>query len=174
SGGDVEVGVVPADDADDNASTVLVAVLIVAFVVVLIVAFSLAGRRSKPTTAATRPVSTISPRRQLLGNVQWLHDQLSLELLSAPGEAAAQRWLTERPRVDSMAIACQQTAAAGGGPEWQQLAARISGVARSLDTAIALRADPAADPTLVHEAIDAVNRNRANLMRSAQTANQSA
>jgi hypothetical protein len=111
-----------------------------------------------------------SPKRQLLGNLQWLHDQLSLELLTGSAEQASQRWATERSRTDNMAIQAQQIAAAGGGAVWQQLASSVSGLSASLDTAINLRADDQADPTIVREAVSVVNRKRSAMLQGINNA----
>ncbi|MFV1991645.1 MAG: hypothetical protein ACC652_12995 [Acidimicrobiales bacterium] len=167
----------PTDDGDGNEK-LLVALLIGAGLVgIVAIIASLMGRSKTapaPATAPRQAPAQPSPKRQLLGNIQWLHDQLSLELLTGSAEQAAQRWGTERGRADNMAIQAQQVAAGGGGAIWQQLAGSISALSASLDTAINLRSDDDADPALVREAVAVVNRKRSNMLPLIGTAAQGA
>ena len=170
-------GTVPAedggseDDGDGNGD-VLIVVLVAVLAVLVLAALGMVfgGRRSRPAAApapAARAAAP-SPRRDVLANVRWLHDQLSIELLGAAGPQAAARWRSERARVDNMAIACQGVAADGGGDQWRQLASAVSALAGSLDTATELRAQTEPDPSLVTEAMAVVDRNRAQMLTVAE------
>ncbi|MFV1990629.1 MAG: hypothetical protein ACC652_07795 [Acidimicrobiales bacterium] len=165
----------PVDDGDSD-SKILIALLIgAALVGVVAIVASLMGRDKTVAPAPQAAPTAPSPKRQLLGNVQWLHDQLSLELLTGSAEQAAQRWSSERVRVDNMAIQAQQIAAEGADTvTWQQLAGSISGLSSSLNTAIGLRSDEEADPTLVREAVEVVNRKRRGLLPLINAAAQGA
>ncbi|MGI9601533.1 MAG: hypothetical protein ACR2QE_06600 [Acidimicrobiales bacterium] len=165
SGTDSEGG-----DSDSNSGTIVL-VAIIALAAIAIIAAMLFGRRGSSSPKAAAPVARRStPQTELLGNVRWLHDQLTLELLAAPGAQAQQRWAADRIRVQNMAIEAQQLATGEAAPVWQQVATSIGAVSTSLDTATSLRADPDTDPTLVNEAVAVVNRNRAQLMAAAETA----
>jgi hypothetical protein len=165
------------DDGDGNEK-LLIALLIggalVGGVALIASLLSRGGNSAPAAPAAAAPVAPAppSPKRQLLGNIQWLHDQLSLELLTGSADQASQRWASERGRTDNMSIQAQQIAAGGGGAAWQQLASSVSGLSAALDTAINLRADDQADPTIVSESVAVVNRKRSDLLRSIGSASQ--
>lgn len=123
-----------------------------------------------PVSPLPNPLRADRPGRGLLGDTAWLHDQLSLELLHGPADVASQRWRSERARVDAMSRDAQHLAATTKHGEWRDLAASIATVATSLDTAMSARSDATSDPVVVHEALEGVNRSRADLRRAASLA----
>jgi hypothetical protein len=159
-------------DGDSNTQTLIVILIIVGLALGVIAI--VASTRSRSGRRAQTGATAMSSSRQLLGDVQWIHDQLSLELLASPGPQAVQRWQTQRSRVDATAIGCQQEAARGGGQPWQELAGSVSSLASALDTALSLGSDPGADPNMVCEAVDIANQRRGEMMRIAQIASQTA
>jgi hypothetical protein len=116
------------------------------------------GRR--PGAAASRPPS---PQTSLLSTSQWINDQLSMELMAAPPEAAAQRWSLERSRLDNVAIGAQQQFLQTGGADWQLLGQAVSALAMALDTNVRLRAQGPPNAELIDESVAVVNRQRAEL-----------
>jgi hypothetical protein len=141
-------------------------VLLVAAIVVIAVLMS----RRAPSTPAPRtsPVTTSassSPAAQLLGTAQWIHDQLSLDLMAAAAPAAAALWGTERARLKEVGITAQQQWAAGGGDTWQSLAQSMSALEGALATNITLRSQDYVDAHSVHESTTVVNRQRAMLQQ---------
>ncbi len=150
------------DSADDNSGPGLFLFFAIGALVIAGVGFLLARIFSGPPPVVREEAP--DPLPELLGNLRWLHDQLSLELLSAPPARATDRWAIERPRLDRMTIACQERASNHGTADpWRQIASTVSNLGQSLDTAVISRADPSIDPTVTHEAIEVVNENRARL-----------
>lgn len=145
-------------------------IILIGFGIVLLIAViaALASRSSrKPASPASpghqQPASTA--QINLLTTAQWIHDQLSLELLGAEPVAAQQRWLTERSRVDDVVIGCQQQFASHHGSGWQQLGQQLATLAAAIDTNVHLRVQPGADASLVSESNAVVNRQRATLLQ---------
>lgn len=158
--------VAPADD--DEGIDLLPIVLTALGVILLIgVVSALASRRPKsaPARSTSTPPSAPSVQSKLLSTAQWIHDQLTLELLAATPVAAQQRWLTERTRLDDVVIGAQQQWADGHGTGWQQLAQSLSTLATAVDTNIALRVQPTSDATLIRESNDVVNNQRRSLQQ---------
>jgi len=97
----------PATVAPDNGGSdidwfpiVLVAVLGIVLISILVALMS----RRKPApapAAAARPASpAASPQSEIMSTAQWVHDQLSLEILAAAPAAGLQRWTAARQRCD--------------------------------------------------------------------------
>ena len=168
---DVPATTVPANN--DNSGTdwlpiVLIAVGVIALLLVLAALFG----RSKPpaqapsTATRTPPTpSAPSPQTSLLSTSQWIHDQLSLELMAANPTSALQRWGTERSRLDNVAIGAQAQVSEGADPNWQGLGQTVSSLATALDTNLHLRAQDPPDAELIGESTDVVNRNRSALQQ---------
>lgn len=157
---------VPPSDGDDELTAgTLLLLIVVGLAIAAIIGAVVAGRgKDQPAPA------TVSPKRDLLANVRWLHDQLSVYLLSGPGPQSSVQWQADRYRVQTMATTAEGYARGEGGAAWHRLSVAVSDVVAALDTATALRADPNADPASVSQAIAVVNQNRALLMQSAEVA----
>ncbi len=155
------------DSDDSNLRLILLAGLGLVALLALLVALSSsrARRRSEVTRAAPA-----TPGRDLLGNAQWLHDQLSLELVGLPGADALRRWQSERPRLDEMAMAAQRHAAGSGGPAFREVAAGISALGQAIDTSCRVRSQAGVDPEVAAETVSVVNRHRGELQRAIDAA----
>jgi len=138
---------------------VLVVILGIIIISVLVALMS----RKKPATAAGTVTPTASPQAEILSTAQWIHDQLSLELMAAAPAAALQRWAVERTRVDNVAIQAQQQFTAGYGEAYQRLGQSMSQLGVSLDTALQLRNQQPPNAQLIQEATNVVNQGRANV-----------
>lgn len=158
----------PAADGDDDGTDIpwgpilLVAVLLLALIVIV---SAISGRKSSSTGRAATPRRADPARSSLLSTSQWVHDQLTLELMAASPANARQRWATERSRLDNVAIGAQQQWTEGHGEAWQRLGQTTSALAGAIETNIALREQDDPNPQLVQESIDVVNRNRAVLQQ---------
>ena len=169
---DTPTTTVPGDDGDDSDGNLLSIVLIVGGVVVLLVVLGAVLGRSKRPAPASAPRSQTprapnvpSPQASLLDTAQWVHDQLSLELMAASPINARQRWSIERSRLDNVAIGAQQQFTAGNDPNWQPFGQTVSSLAVALDTNLELRAQDPPNAQLVAESTDVVNRQRAVLQQ---------
>jgi hypothetical protein len=156
----------PATD-DGSGSDVAIIVLIVVAVAALFAAIvAVTRRRPKGTTT--------DPRRQNLSTARWIHDQLSLEMLTQPPAAAQSRWNVERGRFDQLVIDLRATSPSQRNPAvWESLAAAVATLGSSLDTAVRVRATADADPDLAREAVAIANGHRSDLQRALITAEQS-
>jgi len=136
----------------------LVAALGIALIALVV---ALVSRRPKPAAVAPNP--TASPQSELLSTAQWVHDQLTLELLAAPPQQAQQRWTIERSRLDNIAIGAQQEWTAGHGESWQRLGQTMSGLAAAVDTSLQLRGQEPPNAQLINESNAVVNQRRAEI-----------
>ncbi len=155
-------------DGDDDGidipwGTILLVGALVVALLVIVSAFS--GRTSSRARRAAAPRRADPARSSLLSTSQWVHDQLSLELMAASPASARQRWATERSRLDNVAIGAQQQWTEGHGEAWQRLGQTTSALAGALETNIALREQAEPNPQLVQQSVDVVNRNRAVLQQ---------
>lgn len=121
----------------------IIAIIAVGIAIIALVAGS-TGRRSSSTAATAapppRPSTADQDRGYALGSAQWVHDHLAPDLLVAPPDQAAQRWATERSRVDDTVIRCQvYTTDPSTGAAWQQLSQSLALLGTSLDSYIQLR-----------------------------------
>lgn len=164
----------PAPDGavedDGDSSNVLTIVLIIAgaALALFVIAAVLSKSKSKTPTRSGRPPAGAaarppSPQTSLLSTSQWINDQLSLELMAASPEAAAQRWSIERSRLDNVAIGAQQQFLQTGRADWQLLGHSTSALAMALDTNVQLRTQSPPNADLIGESITVVNRQRAEL-----------
>jgi len=159
----------PVDEVDDGdgidipwATILLVGALVIAL---LVIVSALSSRKSSRARQAATPRRADPARSSLLSTSQWVHDQLSLELMAASPASARQRWVTERSRLDNVAIGAQQQWTEGRGEAWQRLGQTTSALAGALETNIALREQAEPNPQLVQQSVDVVNRNRAVLQQ---------
>jgi len=148
----------PTTDSSDGIDWGPILVVAGLVLVLIVVVAAVLGRKS-PQSAASRP-RTNPQQTSILSTSQWIHDQLSLELMAATPATARQRWTVERSRLDNVAISAQQQWTAGYGEAWQRLGQSVSALGASLETSISLREQPQPDPTLISEANQVVNRNR--------------
>lgn len=159
----------PSEDGDGIGLGLILLLLAVSIALLGYVLYRAMRGNRQATTIRERQEAVSSG--SLLGNINWLHDQLSLELLSTPPDRALQRWQTERTHLDSIVIACkQQSAQLGGDLVWDDLAGAVSGLAQALDTAVTSRADISVDPIITREAIELVNQRRGRLSHLAARA----
>lgn len=148
------------DEAREIPWGTVFVISIVLLIVLALLAVISAMIHRRPSPAVPRPTDA----QRALGDVRWLHDQLSLDVLSGQAETARSRWLGQRPIVDAMARDAQQRAAAEPRAGWSDLAEEIARLTRALDTATAVRADPTTDPSVVSEAIAVVNQARQDVL----------
>ena len=158
--------VAPDTVAPDNGGSdidwgpiILVTVLGIAVIALIVALMS----RKKPPTAAGTLSPTASSQSEILSTAQWIHDQLSLELLAAAPAAALQRWSVERTRVDNVAIRAQQQFTQGYGEAWQRLGQAMSQLGTSLDTELQLRNQQPPNAQLIQQANEVVGRRRADV-----------
>ena len=155
----------PPDEGDDAGGIPWLAIALLAAVIAALVAVVSRGRRR--TGPATRSASGSGPpsiEHRVLGDAQWLHDQLSLQVLAGPGATSEQRWQLERSRVDVTVRTAHRLGSEPPDRGFAELAAAIDSVANGLDTACALRSDATTDPTVVAEAVAVVQRRRQVLL----------
>jgi hypothetical protein len=158
----------PGEPAEDDGSDIPwgTILLIGALVITLLVIVSaLSARKSSRDRQAATPRRADPARSSLLSTSQWVHDQLTLELMAASPASARQRWATERSRLDNVAIGAQQQWTEGHGEAWQRLGQTTSALAGALETNISLREQPDPNPQLVQQSVEVVNRNRAVLQQ---------
>ena len=153
--------VAPDDGGSDIdwGPIILVTVLGIAVIALIVALMS----RKKPPTAAGTVTPTASSQSEILSTAQWIHDQLSLELLAAAPAAALQRWNLERTRVDNVAIRAQQQFTQGYGEAWQRLGQATSQLGTSLDTELQLRNQQPPNAQLIQQANEVVGRRRADV-----------
>ena len=154
-------------DDDDGIDVPWGTILLVGALVLalLLIVGALSSRTSSRARRAATPRRADPARSSLLSTSQWVHDQLSLELMAASPTSARQRWATERSRLDNVAIGAHQQWTEGHGEAWQRLGQTTSALAGALETNITLREQAEPDPQLVRQSVDVVNRNRAVLQQ---------
>ncbi len=163
---DTDAAPTTAEDGNDNVGVALLLLFLGIVLAALIGA--LVGRRGNG--GAQQPAPAAAPQRDLLANVRWLHDQLSVQVTAGPPETAAQQWATDRYRVQNMATAANQYSSGAGGGAWQRLSQAITDTATALDHSTAIRTDAQASATAVAQAGSMVDQNRAVLMQAAEVA----
>ena len=158
----------PNQPTDDSTNWAPILVVLGGVIVVVAIVAMLMSRRPAASKAQTARPTTAAPpsaRSNLLSTSQWIHDQLTLELLSAQPDVAMQRWATERSRLDDVAIGAQQQFTEGHGELWQRLGQTVSTLATAIDTNLQVRNQQPVDATLVQESNAVVNRDRAALQQ---------
>ncbi len=157
----------PADeegsDGGGSANLIIIALAMLLIGAVAYLAFRAARPKSGPARSGSLRVPSIGPDDRVLGDISWLNDQLSLELMSAPPDEALQRWRNERPRIAALTRECQRLEESSSDPMWGALAGEVATLAQALDTATMARAEDDVDPTVVRQSIDLVNRHRSQL-----------
>jgi len=156
-------------ESDDGDNTLLVVILIVGGLALLIALFAMLGRRGKQQPAP----QVHDPRSQMASTTRWLHDQLSLELLSLPPHDAQQRWASQRPRLDQLSIDLRAEATRHDPEIWAGTATSVDALVSSLDTAVRVRASDDANQTIVDESVAVANRHRGELQTWLVAAEQS-
>lgn len=152
-------------DSDDN-DWVLPLLLIGGLLLAAVIIGGVIGRSKKSAAQpAATSTSTSSPQASLLSTSQWITDQLSLELMAAPPDAAQQRWAVERSRLDNVAMGAQQQYLEVQDANWQPLAQNMSALAAAIDTNLALRAQDPPNAQLIGDSTDVINRHRATLQQ---------
>ena len=158
---------VPGDDsgADVGKWLVVAVIVILAIVVVGAVIGGLTRRPSRAASTAPRVPPTPTPpvdnaAHQLLATAQWIHDQLTLELLAADPAQAQQRWVVERTRVDNVVIGTQAEASQLNSATWLQLGQFLTQLASAIDTNLQLRSQQPPNPGLVQESVNVITARR--------------
>lgn len=139
-------------DGDDGGRVDLPwGAVLVGFGLLLVVLIALLAVRSSRRSRAARPETDRSATlmaAQVLAEAQWLHDHLSLAVLAGPGAEAQQRWVAERPRVETLARNAYGVAVDAReevADVWIRLATAANTLASVLDGACARRAADAPD-----------------------------
>lgn len=156
----------PGDGGDGGVDWLTVAIIAALAAIIAVGLSMLISRRRTPPAVerrvpAARPSTNPSLGARVLSDVQWFHDQLSLELLVGSAAEARGRWLVERPRVELMQRTAQELGAHNPGSGWPELAGAVAALETALDTATNIRTS--ADPTTITEAANVVNRRRQEL-----------
>ncbi len=132
------------------------------------IAAAWSGRRNAAPSGAGSPDAP--QRRQLLANVRWLHDDVSVRVLSSQPLVASQQWEAVRFKVEGMASNANSLSSKAGGGTWHRLSQAITDTIAALDYVVSVRNDPTASPTTVAQATSLVGENRDILMRCAHVA----
>ena len=158
---------VPAEAEEDDGVDVGTWLLITLFIVLAIIVVSAViggiGRRSKgkPAPAAPVPPAPVNDApHQLLASAQWVHDQLSLELMAAAPVQALQRWSVERTRIDNIVIGTQAEASRLNSASWLQLGQFLSELAAAIETNLQLRSQEPPNVGLVQESANVITARR--------------
>lgn len=157
------------DDEDGEGNGGNANLLVIVAVVLLVLAglpLLLRGRSGSGRSTADPPrvpTAGVDLDHRVLGDISWFNEQLSLDVLSATPEDGRERWRNERPRIEALTRDCQRLEESTGDPIWGALAGEVATLAQSLDTATMSRAGLDADPLVVTQAIDQVNRHRSQL-----------
>jgi len=163
-------GTVPAeadadgeDDGIDVGTWLLVTLIIVLAIIVVSAVVGGIGRRSKATPPAAAPVPPApvnDAAHQLLASAQWVHDQLSLELMAAAPSQAMQRWGVERTRIDNIVIGTQAEASRVNSASWLQLGQFLTELASAIETNLQLRMQDPPNLGLVQESANVITARR--------------
>ncbi len=158
---------VPAeeDDGIDVGTWLLVTLVIVLAIIVISAVVRGMGRRSGGTTttpvaAPVPPAPATDNAHQLLASAQWVHDQLSLELMAAAPAQALQRWGVERTRIDNIVIGTQAEASRLNSASWLQLGQFLSELAAAIDTNLQLRMQDPPNLGMVQESANVITARR--------------
>jgi len=163
-------GTVPVeeDDGIDVGTWLLITLFIVlAIIIVSAVVTSISRRSSRkatpPAAAPIPPAPLNDAAHQLVASAQWIHDQLSLELLAAAPVQAAQRWSVERTRIDNVVIGTQAEASRSNNATWLQLGQFLSELASAIDTNLQLRVQEPPNMGLVQESANVITARRSDI-----------
>lgn len=156
------------DDGIDVGTWLLITLFIVlAIIIVSAVVTSISRRSSRKTTppaaAPVTPAPLNDAAHQLVASAQWIHDQLSLELLAAAPVQAAQRWSVERTRIDNVVIGTQAEASRSNNATWLQLGQFLSELASAIDTNLQLRVQEPPNMGLVQESANVITARRSDI-----------
>lgn len=151
------------DNGGSGTDWLPILIVVILGIVLISILVALMSRR-KPAPAATTPVTpAASPQSEIMSTAQWIHDQLSLELLAAAPAAGLQRWSSERSRLDNVAIRANQQFTEGRGEAWQGLGQSMSQLGAALDTSLQLRNQDPPNAQLIQESSNVVTRRRGEL-----------
>jgi hypothetical protein len=158
---------VPAeeDDGIDVGTWLLVTLIIVLAIIVVSAVVTGIGRRSggkakTPAAAPVAPAPTTDTAHQLLASAQWVHDQLSLELMASAPAQALQRWSVERSRIDNIVIGTQAEASRLNSASWLQLGQFLSELASAIDTNLQLRMQDPPNLGMIQESANVITARR--------------
>lgn len=159
---------VPAEEEDDGIDVgtwLLVTLVIVLAIIVISAVVSGIGRRSRgqattPVAAPVPPAPATDTAHQLLASAQWVHDQLSLELMAAAPAQAIQRWGVERTRIDNIVIGTQAEASRLNSASWLQLGQFLSELAAAIETNLQLRMQDPPNLGMIQESANVITARR--------------
>ena len=106
------------------------------------------------------PAPVNDAAHQLLASAQWVHDQLSLELMAAAPSQAMQRWGVERTRIDNIVIGTQAEASRVNSASWLQLGQFLTELASAIETNLQLRMQDPPNLGLVQESANVITARR--------------
>lgn len=149
--------------ADTGASVPWVSIVVVSVVIVAL--FVLARVLLRPGGRRTTTRSTVSPDDAVrsLGDAQWFHDQVSVDVLTGADETGLARWAAQRTVVDGIVRDALRRGSQAPRSGWNELAASVAALQRALDTATAARNDASSEPTHLTESAAEVDRAREQL-----------
>ncbi|MET0662660.1 MAG: hypothetical protein ABWZ42_05975 [Ilumatobacteraceae bacterium] len=153
------------DDGIDVGTWLLVTLIVVLAIIVVSAVVGGIGRRSKgkpapPAAGAVPPAPVNDAAHQLLASAQWVHDQLSLELMAAAPAQAQQRWSVERTRIDNIVIGTQAEASRVNSASWLQLGQFLTELAAAIETNLQLRMQDPPNLGLVQESANVITARR--------------
>ncbi|HEU0042106.1 MAG TPA: hypothetical protein VFQ15_07140 [Jiangellaceae bacterium] len=159
---------VPAEEDDDGIDVgtwLLVTLVVVLAIIVISAVIGGIGRRSGGRTktraaAPAPPAPATDTAHQLLASAQWVHDQLSLELMAAAPAQARQRWSVERSRIDNIVIGTQAEASRLNSASWLQLGQFLSELASAIETNLQLRMQDPPNLGMIQESANVITARR--------------
>ena len=154
---------VAPDNGGSDTDWLPIIIVVILGIVLISILVALMSRRKPAAAATTRATPAASPQSEIMSTAQWVHDQLSLELLAAAPAAGLQRWASERSRLDNVAIRANQQFTEGHGEAWQGLGQSMSQLGAALDTSLQLRNQDPPNAQLIQESTDVVTRRRGEL-----------
>ena len=148
---------------DDDAETRwLLIALIAGGVVVLAVGLAAFLRRPGAPARSGEDVTVRREQASVLATAQWVHDQLSVELLTAPVEQTTPRWAEERRRIDHLVIVATRHSTSRDDL-WAQLAGAAASLSLAIDTSLQLRLQQPPNRAMITDADSVTARRRAEL-----------
>lgn len=151
------------DNGGSDTDWLPIIIVVILGIVLISILVALMSRRKPAAATTTSAAPVASPQSEIMSTAQWIHDQLSLELLAAAPAAGLQRWTSERSRLDNVAIRANQQFTEGRGEAWQGLGQSMSQLGAALDTSLQLRNQDPPNAQLIQESTDVVTRRRGEL-----------
>ncbi|MEX2625944.1 MAG: hypothetical protein WD225_03615 [Ilumatobacteraceae bacterium] len=148
---------------DDDVSIPWLSIVLVSVAIVALFVLARALMRPGGRPTATRTAVSPDDAVRSLGDAQWFHDRVSVDVLAGDAETGPARWAAQRHVVDGIVRDALRRGTQAPRSGWNELAASIAALQRALDTATAERGDASADPADVAESATEVDRAREQL-----------